>query len=68
MTPRPTSVYQRPRGELVEPRGRDGTTKPSFDRLMYGRRPRCKRNLALMRSGVQVMYSACCCGIEDRWP
>ena len=40
----------------------------SVDKLMYGRRPRCKRNLALMRSGVQVMYSACCCGIEDRWP
>ena len=33
MTPRPTSVYQRPRGELVEPRGRDGATKPSFDKL-----------------------------------
>ena len=42
--------------------------RPPFDRLLYGRRPRCKRNLALMRSGVQVMYSACCCGIEDRWP
>ena len=35
---------------------------------MYGRRPRCKRNLTLPRWSGAVMYSAYCCSRFGRWP
>jgi hypothetical protein len=35
---------------------------------MYGRRPRCKRNLTFPRMSGAVMYSACCCSHFGRWP
>src|SRR5436853_7873082 len=55
-----------PRGELVEPR-QGGCGRPSTGSCMDGARG-ARGIWRLSRSGVQVMYSACCCGIEDRWP
>jgi putative transposase len=36
--------------------------------FMYGRPPRCKKDFDVRRRSGAFMYSACLCGLHDRWP
>jgi len=36
--------------------------------FMYGRPLRCKEKVTFWRRSGAVMYPACWCGVDDRWP